>query len=101
MEENTESTVGDSTQFVFVGIRKGKSRFRQVTGTLLPRDGGVVFVANDETYEALEYGETLGRAFGNKKKRILNEISVLQTRAKELDRQYQALMQSKPEIVKE
>lgn len=83
-------------RYVFVGMRKGSALFRKLKGTL---SNGVFDVGFDE-YESLEHGPTLGKAIGNRKKRILNKISVLQTQIKELDLQYQELVTAKAEEVK-
>lgn len=83
-------------RFVFVGMRKGFARFRKLKGTL----SNGIFVSDSTYYGSLAHGETLGKALGNRKKRTLNEISVLQTQIKELDRQYQELVTAKAEEVK-
>lgn len=83
-------------RYVFVGMRKGFARFRKLKGTL----NNGVFVSDSTYYPSLSHGTTLGRAIGNRKKGILNEISCLQTHIKDLDRQYQELVTAKAEEVK-
>lgn len=83
-------------RYVFAGMRKGVARFRKLKGTL----SNGVFVSDSTYYGSMDHGATLGRAIGNRKRRILNEISILQTQSKELDRQYQELVTAKAEEVK-
>lgn len=83
-------------RYVFVGMRKGSALFRKLKGTL----NNGVFVSGSTYYPSLSHGETLGRAIGNRKKSLLNGISVLQREAKKLDLQYQELVTAKAEEVK-